>query len=99
MSFFNARRLSAIVLAALLAILLPLSPLLDAYGEHNHSCSPSKCGLCNVSAVLSRLRDICAIASALTVCAIAAFRLICAGLEGFGGRRATPILLKVKIVC
>ena len=67
MSFSTAKRASAIIMALVLLSFLFLSPLLDVYGEHDHSCSANRCILCLASNVLSFLRD------------ISFFYLLCAG--------------------
>lgn len=58
MSFSTAKKASAIIMALVILSFLFLSPLLDVYGEHDHSCSANRCILCLASNVLSFLRDI-----------------------------------------
>ena len=97
MHILNAKRLSAFSLALIMASFLLLSPLIDVYGEHDHSCSPNKCINCLTSGVLSYLRDYLflalSIAVALTVAHISSFfRFLNNIVITF-----SPVLLKTKI--
>ncbi len=97
MPISKARRVSVLALAVLLALLPVLSPLLDVYGEHDHSCSANKCILCLASGAISILRDIAFFA---VISAAAAMIAVPVRLS-FNRHRAvsdtSPVLLKNKI--
>ena len=97
MSFFETKRLFAIVLALLLASFFLLSPLLNVYGEHNHTCSVNRCMLCLTSGVLSVLRDIFAVSLICAVYALLAICLLNVRRADFSARNSTPVDLKIKI--
>ena len=57
MKIFRFRRAVALAFALILTAFLLFSPLLDAYGVHDHSCSANKCILCLATGAISFLRE------------------------------------------
>lgn len=98
MAYLNIRRLFAVFLALIFVSFLILSPLIDVYGEHDHSCSSCICVLCLTSSGLSRLLETCVLVG---VYIAATFYFILYGFvcrrDGDADTNATLVTLKTKI--
>ena len=99
MAIFETKRLLAFAFALILLAFLLFSPLLDVYGEHDHSCSRAECALCVTANALSALRDGCLIA--LIACAVITAHLRICGILPTLFRAhlsASPVTLKNEIL-
>lgn len=99
MAIFEPQRQLAFALALILSAFLLFSPLLDVYGEHNHSCSSAECALCVTANALSALRDGCLIA--LIPCAVITAHLRICGILPTLFRAylsASPVTLKNELL-
>lgn len=96
MSILQSKRRLAFILACLLAFFLIISPLLDVYGEHDHSCSANRCMLCLATAAISVVWKAVTVA---VFCTFFAFLTICPGTscDESSGRASTPVTLRNKI--
>ena len=99
MAFFEPKRQTAFLLALLLFVFLLISPLLDVYGEHDHSCSPAECALCITANAISVLRKASLIAL-LTCAALPAILRLYEGIRIFTRipTSASPVALKTELI-
>ena len=99
MAFFEPKRQTAFLLALLLFVFLLISPLLDVYGEHDHSCSPAECALCITANAISVLRK-ASLFALLTCVAIPAILRLSEGIRIFTRipASASPVALKTELI-
>ena len=99
MAFFEPKRQTAFLLALLLFVFLLISPLLDVYGEHDHSCSPAECSLCITANAISILREV-------SLIALLTYAVLSVHLSLYGAFRsytqlphfASPVTLRTEIL-
>ena len=99
MAIWEPKRQLALALALILSAFLLFSPLLDVYGEHNHSCSPAECSLCITANAISVLRK-------FSLVALITYAALSAHLKPYGAIRsftqaphfASPVTLRTEIL-
>ncbi len=99
MAIFEPKRQLALAFALILLAFLLFSPLLDVYGEHDHSCSRAECALCVTTNAISALRDGCLVA--MIACAVITAHLrICGLLPALlrSQLSTSPVTLKTEIL-